>query len=41
MGFNVLLQGVSPTDSMANSALVAGLVPDELFISVSIAYTLA
>jgi cation-transporting P-type ATPase E len=41
LGLNAFLHGVSLADSIANSALVAGLVPNGLFISISIAYTLA
>jgi cation-transporting P-type ATPase E len=41
LALNAFLEGVSLADSVENSALVAGLVPNGLFISISIAYTLA
>ena len=41
LALNALLEGVSLADSVENSALVAGLVPNGLFISISIAYALA
>ncbi len=41
LALNALVEGVSLADSVENSALVAGLVPNGLFISISIAYALA
>jgi cation-transporting P-type ATPase E len=41
LALNALMEGISLADSVQNSALVAGLVPNGLFISISIAYTLA
>jgi len=41
LAVNSLVKGISLADSIENSALVAGLVPNGLFISISIAYALA
>ena len=41
LALNALLEGISLADSVQNSALVAGLMPNGLFLSISIAYALA